>query len=193
MIDPAGDVKNPGRKIDNNFERTLTFNFVENLKNRLQEKYNLRCILTRSPGEQVFELQNASFANRLNADFYLSVHIFKSELVKPSVFIYNLVYNSVFDLANRVIDSYKFVSIDQAHFLNIKKTQYFGQHIKNCLTQENYKKNFDFYGLYGIPVKSLVGIIAPALIIELGVADQEQINSLIDPIIESLSFLNITR
>jgi len=190
MIDPAGDAKNVGRKIVESYERTITFKMAESLRQKIAEKYNFKIVFTRNPGEEVFDLQKASFANRLNVDFYLSLHIYRHEFAKPKVFVYNLVYNPVVDFANRSLDPYKFIPISQSHYLNINKTQLFGRSIRDYLSQEIFKNKFDFYGVYGIPIKSLVGVIAPALAIEVGICNEEQWKFLVDPIVDSLNFLN---
>ena len=67
MLDPAGDAQNPGRTIDDNFERGITLQFAEKLKEMLQEKFpTIRVVLSRTPGESLQPLQNANFANRLS-------------------------------------------------------------------------------------------------------------------------------
>ena len=190
MIDPAGDANKTGRKIGDSFERTVAFKMAGALKKKLHDYYGIRGVLTRYPGEVIEDLQNASFAGRLNVDFYLSLHVFGHELVKPTILLYNLVYNPMVDFALRSVSPGKFIPVQQAHFFNIKKTLFYGRCIKNHLTQEHYIKNFDFYGVFGIPIKSLVGVIAPALAIEVGISNEDQWENLINPIIESLSFLS---
>src|SRR3990172_8684717 len=74
MLDPAGDAKNPGRKLDDSFERGITLQFSETLKQKLESLFpSIRVVLTRLPGETVQLLQNANFANRLDVNFYLSI------------------------------------------------------------------------------------------------------------------------
>lgn len=190
MINPAGHAKNIGRKLVEGYERSLTFKMAELLKQKLQDRYGIRCVLTRYPGEEIVDLQNASFANRLGIDFYLDINFYRQDFIKPRIFIYNLVYNPMVDFATRVFDPYKFVPVNQAHFFNINITKFYGWKIKEILTQRRHKKNFDCYGVFGIPVKPLVGIISPALCIEIGICNQDQWKSLVDPIVESLGFLS---
>ncbi len=189
MINPAGHAKNIGRRIVEGYERTVTFKMAEVLKQKLQDQYGIRCVLTRYPGEEIVDLQNASFSNRLGIDFYLSLHIYRQDIIKPKIFVYNLIYNPMVDFVSRVFDPYKFVPVNQAHFLNINLTQSYGLKIKDTLTKRNHKKNFDCYGVFGIPIKPLVGIVSPALCIEIGICDQDQWKNLIDPIVDSLYFL----
>ena len=190
MINPAGHAKNVGRRLVEGYERSLTFKMAEVLKEKLQDKYGIRCVVTRYPGEEIVDLQNASFANRLGIDFYLDLNFYRQEFVKPRIFVYNLIYNPMVDLAPRVFDPYKFVPVNRAHFFNINVTKSYGRKITEILTKRHHKKNFDCYGVFGIPVKPLVGIISPALCIEIGICNEDQWKSLIDPIVESLDFLS---
>jgi len=192
MIDPAGHAKNVGRRLVESYERGETFKFAEKLKDALSEKYGVRSVLTRYLGEEIIELQNASFANRLQVDFYLSLHIYREETVKPKIFIYHLIYDPMVDWARRTIDNLLFMPIHQAHFKGIHKTKFFCSQIKSFLSLADCQKKFDFYGPYGIPFKPLVGVCAPAIGIEVGINEEDKWKNLIEPLVESLSFLGDT-
>ena len=189
MINPAGHAKSVGRRLVESVERAITFKFAESLQQQLQEKYGYRVILTRYPGEEIVDWESASFANRLNVDFYLSLHIYREELVKPKMFTYYLLYNSLVDLAHRMFDSYSFIPVHQAHYKNVNTTKFYGQSMKTALETDWNKKRFDFYGSYGIPFKPLCGVIAPAIAVEVGICQEDQWKSLVDPLVESLAFL----
>ncbi len=189
MIDPAGDSKNVGRKLVESYERTITFKLAEKLKQKLHERYSYNCVLTKYYGEEVIELQNASFANRLNVDLYLSLNVFRHEFAKPKLFLYNLIRNRLVDFAVRSIDQFKFVSVYQSHYLNINKTKVYVESIKNYFRRKEYANKFDFYGAFGIPIKSLIGITAPAIAIEIGLCNEDQLDFFVEPIVESLNFL----
>ena len=75
MLDPAGDAKHTGRQIDDNLERGISLQFTEKLKQTLEKQHpEIHVVLSRFPGETIYHLQNANFANRLEVDFYLSIH-----------------------------------------------------------------------------------------------------------------------
>ena len=189
MINPAGHARDPGRRLIEGVERAQTFKFAEKLQQELQKKYGIKVILTRYPGEEIAEWEPASFANRLGIDFYLSIHLYKEDLLKPKIFLYQLIYNPMVDLYFKSFDPYKFLPVTQSHFRNINKTTSYGKFIKDTLTLEPYKNRFDFYGLYGLPLKPICGVVAPALLLEVGIHRDEQWQSLIDPLVESLGFL----
>ena len=193
MINPSGDAKNVGRKLVEGYERAQTFEFAKALQEALQERHNVRAVLTRFPGEEIVDLQNASFANRLGVDFYLSINFYRQEVIKPKVFMYHLVYNPMVDLARRIFDPLEFVPLYQSHFKNIHKTVRYGKLIKDVLSVQHYRKMFDVHGLYGVPLKFLCGIVAPAIAIEIGICQEEQWKVMIDPLVASLSFLGETK
>ena len=93
------------------------------------------------------------------------------------------------DLIRRTFDPFYFIPIHQSHFMNIHKTQFYGKCIKDVLSMTPYQKRFDFYGVYGIPIKPLCGIIAPSIAIEIGICEENQWRVLVDPVVESLAFL----
>ena len=72
--------KDAGRIVNDSFERGLTLQFAQELKKELELNFNnIRVVLTRIPGETLESLQNANFANRLNVDFYLSIHFYSEK------------------------------------------------------------------------------------------------------------------
>jgi N-acetylmuramoyl-L-alanine amidase len=190
MINPDGDVKKVGRKLVEMYERGVTLQFAEQLQKALQAKYNCSVVLTRSTGEVVLPLQNASFSNRSSADFYLSLHVYRQEEPKPKLHLYHLVFNPMVDLAQNGINLLAFIPLYQAHFKNIKQTLSYAKNIKNVLNDDVYKNKLDFYGPFGIPFKPLVGILAPAVAIEVGICQDNYWKHLVDPIVEALKYLD---
>jgi len=178
MLDPAGDAQNTGRLIEDCLERGITLQFVQALKDVLEQKYNnLRIILSRSPGEKVAHLQNANFANRLDIDFYLSVHFYKEESVKPKAYIYTFGHNN--DFITKKPDLY-FYPYDKAHLVNKNSTKYLVNTIKDIFLLEESKKRFMFCGLFNLPFKPLIGIKAPAIGIEVGLYNKDYWRNYID-------------
>jgi len=189
MIDPAGDAANVGRKLVEGYERGVSLQFAEKLRSVLVSRYGIQVVLTRSPREIIPQLQNASFANRLNIDFFLSLHLYHQEEAKPNLFIYHLLYNPMVDLVTKSFNPLLFVPIHQAHFGSIAKTILLANMMKTVLTSESYKKRLNFYGPFGLPLKPLVGIMPPAVIVEVGICEESNWKHLVDPLAESLEFL----
>ena len=184
MIDPAGDAKTTGRQLDDSFERGITLQCAQRLQQQLEAKFPaVKVILTRMPGETVHELQNASFANRMAIDLYLSVHFFKEHETVPRFYIYSYALGE--DCVIKPIEL-SFYRYDQAHLLNQKNTQIWGQLFKETLIQSSFNKQFQYQGVFSLPFKPLVGIKAPALACEIGLKNKERWQQCIEPLIEAL-------
>ena len=167
MINQSNEV---GRKIEDSFERGLIVQCAEKLKKVLEQKYPaITVILAQCQKDTVTQLHNASFANRLAVDFFLSLHFYQTTDTKPHLFLYQFSYNDSFitttsDLA--------FYSYDQAHLFLIKKTEEWLSIVKKNLESDYYKKLFMVQGIYKLPFKSLIGIKAPAVGIEIGLKNK---------------------
>jgi len=166
MLDPAGDAQNTGCQIDDYLERGITLQFCQKLKKELEEIFdNIRVVLTRFPGESIEELQNANFANRLGVDFYLSIHFYKEKSVKPQVYIYT--FASQDDFIIRKPDLY-FYPYDKAHLINKDRSNRCANIIKDVFFEDKYAKLFSLEDVFALPFKPLVGIVAPAVAIQIG-------------------------
>ena len=192
MIDPAGHSQDAGRDLLDGKERGATLRFAEELSKRLKDEYGVQVVLTRGAGEVVLPYQNASFSNRLPVDFFIRLQLYSRGnrlQVKPKIFLYHLVFNSLVDFSLHNLDLLAFLPVSQAHFGNIHKTKRFGMEIKNYLSADNYKRYFDCLGLYGLPLKDLAGIQSPAIIIECGICERDQWKQLVEPLVKSFSFI----
>jgi hypothetical protein len=189
MIDPAGHAKEPGRLLVEGYERAETFKFADRLRRELAKKTHSRIVLSRSPGEEIMPLQIPSFSNRLGTDFFLRVHMFRQENEKPQIFFYHLLFDPFIDLAKRNNDSLRLIPLRQAHFFSAHKARLCGRKMYEYLNQDSFKKYFDCFVLKGLPISPLVGITAPAILLEIGICREDKWESLVRPIAESMGFL----
>lgn len=181
MIDPAGDAKQSGRKIDDSLERGIALQCAEALKTALEQRYGIRVVLTRFPGETVEPLQNANFANRLKVDLYISLHFYQEQLPRPQFFIYRCTQGNEFITKTHELCWHPY---DQAHQINGKITKQWAQLLRTGL--EHNKNLFDFRGVCGLPCKPLLGITAPAFLFEIGIQKEADWRILLEPIVASL-------
>jgi len=188
MLSPAGHTQHIGRTLSHGYERGQTLKCAEQLQQLLQNNYNIDVILARRPGQEIAPLQIASFANRCNIDFFLSLHFYKETVAKPKMFIYHLVYNPLTDFVKHRWDRFAFIPIHRAHLHNIGTTKTMGVTLKNFLL-DTYKKQFTLSGPFGIPVKPLVGITAPALTLEIGLNDDASWQTLLEPLAQGINHL----
>lgn len=186
MLDPAGDAKHAGRVIEDSFERGITLQCAEKLKKELEfYNPNVRVILTRFPGESLEPLQNANFANRLEVDLYISFHFYYEDLPKPELFIYYFV-NDTTDSWQKPTTSLSFLAYDKAHRDKLARTKNAAQTLEKFLKQELYTSLFECKGVFGIPFKPLVGIIGPALGIEMSLKKKDQWITYLKPLCQSI-------
>ena len=181
MLNPDGDTQNAGRMLQDSFERGVTLQFCTLLKKELEKNCkNLSVVLTRFPGETIEYLQNANFSNRLNSDLYLSIHFYKETEVLPNLYIYYFL-KEPFYTKNPV--TLHFYTFDNAFLLNIQKTIEYAELIRTTLKKNN---KFKTKKTMGIPFKPLVGIVAPAIAIEAGIKDYDNLKTYLEPISEAI-------
>jgi len=189
VIDPSGSASDLGRMLVENYERAETLKFAQELKNKLLEHYRVRTVISRAPGEDILPLQIASFSNRLVADFFLRIHIYREESEKPRLFLYHLMTNRLVDLSVNVTGRLGLIPLHQAHIAKIHETRRCGKRMFEHLNQECFKKHFDCNRPLGLPLKKMFGVEAPAILLEVGVCRERKLLSLVDPIAKSLCFL----
>lgn len=181
MIDPTGDAKHTGREIYDTFERGITIQCAQELKEQLTKlSSNIRVVLTRVPGETLQPLQNASFANRLGVDFYVTLSFYpESELPSHIAIFYYL--QNLTDTWHKYMPL-KFYHVTQAYLINIQLTQEIGKKFIQILKNKEQNTIFSVLGLFGVPINPLVGITAPALYIEVGLKNKDDWKYLIKPL-----------
>jgi len=182
MLDPAGDAQNTGRQIDDYLERGITLQFAEKLKPELEDKFDdIRVVLTRFSGEAIEHLQNANFANRLDVDFYLSIHFYKEKAVKPNVYLYTFCRHD--DFITKRPELY-FYPYDQAHLINREQTKTCANVMRNVFLCDTHKKKFEFCGVFNLPFKPLLAVKAPAVGIEIGLRKKEDWKNYLDVFVD---------
>jgi N-acetylmuramoyl-L-alanine amidase len=171
MLDPAGDARSTGRIINDSFERSITLQCAEAIKEHLQELLpTVRVILTRLPGETIEHLQNAAFANRLNVDLYVSVHCYPEKEDTPFLSIYYYSRELFNKLWPKPEACSSFLAYHQAYRPMVAASYLLAHELKSSL--ERYLKSAPgcpslVRGPLGIPFKPLVGVQAPAVACEI--------------------------
>lgn len=186
MIDPAGDAKHTGRLIVDTLERGISLQFAQALKERLSKLFtNIRIVITRVSGETIQPLQNASFANRLNVDLYLSLYFYHELQTPCHITIYYYLEHPVTDQWH-VTKELTWYHVHQAHLINLEKTKIWGQSMLETFTEKKWSKFFMAHGLIGMPFLPLIGIKAPALALEVGLQNKKDWQMLIDPLVAAI-------
>ena len=174
MIDPSGDARDAGREIEDTFERTLTMQYAQELKKTIEGHLpGVRVILTRFQGETVEPLQNAAFANRINAQLFVSLNFYQTKSKKTQVHLYYLMYNPGTDLWGMKTDDLILLPFDQAYKLSIKKTDALAKTFYEHLKKDERTVGIHCHTPLGLPFKPLVGIVCPALALEMGIKKKD--------------------
>jgi len=179
ILSPEGDSANPGRSLPDGFECGFTRQYAELLKEALEQDETIRAIMSHEVGEQVSQYEKASFANRLEADLYISINFYSSE--KPSLSIYY--YTS--SLFEPPADSSRLelFSTTKAYALCDKQTKKMAQYWQLL---NSYQAQLYINGPIPLPVKQLEGIAIPAFVLELGAQKITDVYRYVQPVSEIL-------
>jgi N-acetylmuramoyl-L-alanine amidase len=177
MIHPAGDAQHTGRVVHTTFERAWTLQLATALKQSLESACpGVQVTLTRSAGDSIDPLQLASFVNRLQPELYLSLHIFPATNHETSCALYYYTADPTTDHWHKIPTALHWLPYQRAHIPNLMLTRYLAQRLATQLIEQGY--NPSLIGPYGIPCRSLQGILPPAIACEIGLIDTETLSPL---------------
>ena len=184
VLDPSGDAKRTGRKIGDNFERGLTLQCAEKIKEYIEQRApTIKIIITRMPGDVVYDLQNASLTNRLNADLFINLNFYYCQETKPTLYMYQFSYGNDFASYQQGL---AFHTYDQAYTINRTITDEISQRLKEWLSQQKYQSLFTISGIYKMPIKPLIGVVAPSIAIEAGLKNKELWIQYVEPLAQGI-------
>lgn len=184
ILDPAGDAKRTGRQIGDSFERGLTLQTAERIKDLIEEQAShIKVIVTRMPGDTVYDLQNASLSNRMQADLFVSLNFYYTQETKPTMYLYQFSYGNDFVCCEQGI---ALQSYDQAYRVKKATTDIMCQLFKKELSRQQYHSLYSIAGPYSLPIKPLIGIVAPAISFELGLKSKELWQDYSKPLAEAI-------
>ncbi|MBI2344606.1 N-acetylmuramoyl-L-alanine amidase [Candidatus Dependentiae bacterium] len=186
MIDPLGDAKYTGCEIEDTFERSLTLQCAQRLKQIIEETFsNTKVVITRNAGDTIQQLQNASYANRINPDLYICLSFYHQKSIPGHIAIFYYLENSID--TQHAYNPLHFYHVSQAYLKNVASSKQFALKAAAVLKQKSINPHFLCIGTFGIPCMPLFGIQPPALFIQAGLAHKNNWKYLIDPIIEVIN------
>ena len=181
LISPAGDAKQPGRTIDDSFERSITLQYAQELKKKLEKTgKHVSVVITRQPGQTTNQQYNAQYANRLAVDLYLSIHAYHTNSTAPQIHLYTVAYGNEFV---QLPASLHFCPYDQAHLYNHTTTATWADNLYTQLLQQHL---LTVHPPAAVPCMPLVGITAPAICIEFGLHNSSDWHTLVAPVANAL-------
>ncbi|MFA6066758.1 MAG: N-acetylmuramoyl-L-alanine amidase [Candidatus Babeliaceae bacterium] len=190
VLAPAGDAKNTERVVYNNFECALTLQYAQELKTALTEMMPYSTvIITRHAGDIVEPLYNAALANRLQADLYISLHAFQEKELLSSLGLYYVMYNPVTDLWHKKSTKLECTPYTMAYLDNLVITQSYAFFLEKSLLSEQKKYGFATKKTVGMPFKPLLGVHVPAVALEIGVTEKQNIIAHVMPVATAINAL----
>lgn len=186
IFDPAGDAKHPGRVIGfeqstQMFERTATLYLTQHIKDHITSLDKRTIVLfSRLPGEQKDPLEKMRFVQQCNADIFIHIAVYQSSHIKPQIHFYYNAQNGSLIKPNNIL-----TPITQTHTAYISRSKELLENIFTTL-QIDTQRICDLHQPIGIPCKALIGIAAPACIIEIGVKDAHDLENCIIPLAKSI-------
>jgi N-acetylmuramoyl-L-alanine amidase len=184
ILEPTGDAMRTGRRIGDSFERGLTLQCAEKIKAMLEDRAPyIKVIITRLPGDIVYDLQNASLANRIDADLFINLSFYYTQETKPTVRLFQFVCGNDFASYQQGLACNTY---DEAYKINKQATDTMCQVFKKTISQQLYQSVCTVAGPYSLPIKSLIGIIAPSIVIEAGLKDKEAWRGYCEPLVEAI-------
>lgn len=167
VLDPSS----VSRQLADSFTKGLTLQFAQQVKRQLEGKYDVDVVITRAVGLHASHDNHVQLSNRLNANLYLHISFFQETSIKQQWFIYyHTSGNEQVTQKETSFCTYQSAHA-RAHTCTIKQA-----HTMHTSLQKLYP-TFSYMPPIGMPCAVLSGIIAPALMIEIGlrIADDWQV------------------
>lgn len=181
VFDPAGRTGTHQRMIDGISEPTITYQLVLSLKKKLEENNPyLRIVILRDTKTDN-QLEHISAANQTHANLYINFQAYQSKQKKNSLGIYHMLYRTTDTWPIERVTN--FLPINLSHRISIKKTIFFEKTIMESLVEHKAIST----AVSGMPLKSLLGLTIPALLLELGLAQSTSYELFIDPLVHAFS------
>lgn len=160
---------------------------AEELKRLLEvDPKKCRVILTRFPGEIVEPFQKMTFANRLSVDLYVSLGFFQQSSESPELFLFTLLYDPATDFTARKSTALELLGYDQAYKLSLSTSKQYSTTAANRCTELAKSFHALCHAPRALPYKPLIGIMSPALGIEVGISTKGQAKELTTLIAKTL-------
>ena len=159
MLDPAGDANTPGRMIGNYTEQSLANNIAKALKKQL-ESSSLTILISHDNNQTLSSIAKAQATNTQPVDLFIHLTIGQAA---SSLGVYHYV-TSPKDLSdNDKRNELTLAPYTYAHLGSAMVSAY--------LTRTLAQNHPEITAYAALPLRPLVGITAPALVIEIGLAN----------------------
>lgn len=189
MLDPAGDSCNPGRTIEDHYERGISLMCAQQIKQLLESRsQNIEVLITRSAGEQdePEPFQNISFANKIQVNLYISLNFFYTLEEKSKIWIYYLSYNPVTDYWDKKQEQLSFYPYNTVHTRLLDTTKQIGLQLLDSLKKSEKQTHVIPQGLFGIPFRPLAGLTSCALAFEISLPKKNSWKNVVESLVSAI-------
>jgi N-acetylmuramoyl-L-alanine amidase len=187
VLHPAGDKNKTGRVIAREFERKLTRQLAQEIKQLLESSGQFTVILTHEIGQLIEQEESATLANRLCADAYIHLNCFESKKILPEIICYFPLYNPTTDFWQKRRDQLSLQPIDKAYLNAINSSLALCNTVTETI-KNIHQQRYIIHKPYGMPLTPLVGIQTASCVIECGIQKPEQLEELASIIAWALTF-----
>lgn len=182
ILVPFGNNTLQGRSLKSNFESSIAHHFVRELQQELEKQFpEARIKISHEKTDILQPMQLATMSNCLSADLVLQFQFYLDH--EPKLYLYQSSYSN--DFLSKCWDL-SWCHADEAYLINKKSTTLWREKMAETLSNPDYARWFFTIKPHPIPLKPLTGIIAPALLIEIGLANDDDWKQFIAPLTESL-------
>ncbi|MBP7854611.1 hypothetical protein KAZ82_01600 [Candidatus Babeliales bacterium] len=182
ILDATGDAKHAGRSIGTVFERGLTIQCIQAIKNQIETTHkNIEIITTNDVSNSAHLSASAIFSNRIQPHIYLKLGFYQ-KLCKPCDWTLYRYSTNKSDELNQKFNPCIFYEINQAHQMNYNITKLLAEQFLQTLQEPTCKIANYSHGLFAIPIQPLYGIQAPCLYFEAGLFQADDWQLFVQPL-----------
>jgi hypothetical protein len=183
VIKPVGYNGYAGRKLHEMYERGATYQWALELQKALK-KHRLKVFIPFDAAAQEIDIVNT--INQRQPDLVVQLHLYPSTRIQPTVHIFHLLLNPLVDTAPCNQKMCQFTPVRQVHRPFVTQSAWCGRTVYEMLHAAE-KGQFLTTQVRGIPCKELVGIQAPAVVVETGICQDNRWKNLVDPLAQALA------
>lgn len=186
MLQPAGNARHPGRSIHGSFERGLSIQLAEQLKELLEQKDpSIEVIIPRFAGQTTEPLEHANIANRLSVDAYIAILLYEQEESNAQLALYTYASDPSDALKITHKKNLQFIPYDQAHIMHHTISYRMADVL---LTSFKANPLFTVMGntVHALPLKNLMGIVPPHMALELSIQSPKKMKQYAHALADSL-------
>jgi hypothetical protein len=183
VLDPSGDAHHTGRAVQDSYERGISLQYAQALKEHLESSYpHLQAHITRRAGSTAEPYVFATLGNNLQAHLYIHL-TFYFDREQATITWYTLHYG---DEPTHYKPTLTWCPCDKAHHSCYSKSLEYAHTMYHYFENNHNRAPFKARGVYSLPYKPLLGIQIPAFGIEIGLKKSTMWKDFVGTIASSL-------